>query len=424
MEERKRRFDDKTDVVPAIRDRVTRIFATGVFGGVHVFTPSADVPDDWHLHLVVLPPDAAFSKTESHRWQPVAEGILKQRGDQPRQKQNRLMFLAADHDTVVRLKEQVRSWLAWQSIVADIKDMKLNLDQFQARQANKSLADTDDALKRMVRETFKWLVSPMQEAKPGKGVSEVKWEHFPLNPGAQNLSQEIERVLKENELLISDWAPIHLANMLKAWFWKDSFAEVSALDVWQKTNCYLYLPRLKNDNVFRTALAAGAASRDFFGLAYAKEEGKYIGFSFGEATTPILDTSLLLIEPSAAAAYAEVERAAKEAAKPTGGAYSTDASKPGGPVAVREAVETAKTKTAKAAKRRFYGSLELDPIQAKRQFADKVVLQFTSRPGAKVRVAIDIQAEDATGFDESLQRAVRENCKVLKFKSAEFEGGE
>jgi hypothetical chaperone protein len=30
-------------------------FASGVFGGVHVFTPSADVPDDWSLRLVVLP---------------------------------------------------------------------------------------------------------------------------------------------------------------------------------------------------------------------------------------------------------------------------------------------------------------------------------------------------------------------------------
>jgi hypothetical protein len=59
----------------------------------------------------------------------------------------------------------------------------------------------------------------MQEAKRGKGVSEIKWEAFPLNPGAQNLSQEIERVLRENELVITDWAPIHLSKMLKEWFW-------------------------------------------------------------------------------------------------------------------------------------------------------------------------------------------------------------
>ena len=41
---------------------------------------------------------------------------------------------------------------------------------------------------------------------------------------------------------------------------------------------------------------------------------------------------------------------------------------------------------------------------------DEVVLQFTSRSGVKVKIAIEIQAESETGFDEGLQRAVKENC--------------
>lgn len=50
------------DVLPAIRERLQQSCATGVFGGVHVFTPSSDVPDDWSLRLVVLPPEAPFSR--------------------------------------------------------------------------------------------------------------------------------------------------------------------------------------------------------------------------------------------------------------------------------------------------------------------------------------------------------------------------
>ena len=46
MEERKRRFQDKEDVFPSVRERVQRGFASGVFGGIHVFTDSGDVPDD------------------------------------------------------------------------------------------------------------------------------------------------------------------------------------------------------------------------------------------------------------------------------------------------------------------------------------------------------------------------------------------
>jgi hypothetical protein len=31
------------------------------------------------------------------------------------------------------------------------------------------------------------------------------------------------------------------------------------------------------------------------------------------------------------------------------------------------------------------------------------------------------RCSESLGFDDNLQRAVRENCKVLKFKNAEFE---
>lgn len=428
MEERKRRFQDKEDVFPAIRDRVQKTFASGVFGGIHIFTASSDVPDDWQLRLVVLPPDAAFSRSGQSLAIERATEILKTRGDQPRFKQNRLIFLAADYDSVSRLKDQVRSTLAWQSIVADIKEMKLNLDQFQSRQASKSLEDANEALRRMIRETYKWMVAPMQEARPGKGLSEIQWEHFQVNPGAQNLSQEIERVLKENELLITEWAPIHLATVLKNWFWKDDIKDTSALNVWQQSCQQLYLPRLKDDTAFQQTLGAGAESRDFFGFAQGKEDGRYVGFTFGKRTSLFLDSSLLLIEPVTAAGYAETQRAAEEAArpKPTEPAPSTT----GGGAPPPRVEDSAKPTYAgggaapQPIKKQFYGSIELDAIQAKKQFADlvdEVVQQFTIRPGVKVKIAIEIQADSAVGFDDGLQRAVKENCNVLRFKNAEFE---
>jgi hypothetical protein len=239
------------------------------------------------------------------------------------------------------------------------------------------------------------------------------------------------RVLKDNELLITDWAPIHLANMLKTWFWKSDVQDVSALDVWQKTCQYLYLPRLRDDAVFRAALTAGAGSHAFFGIAYGKEDISYVGVSFEQAVLPVLDSTLLVIEPHTASAYREAQRAAAEAAKqpnldfsvPSGsGAETSGISEPKGADYRMDGGTTTQT-----AKHQFYGSIELDPIVAKKQFADlvdEVVLQFTSRPGVKVKIAIEIQAESPKGFDEGLQRAVKENCNVLRFKSAEFEEGE
>lgn len=436
MEERKRRFQDKEDVFPTIRERVQRSFASGVFGGIHIFTGSGDVPDDWALRLVVLPPDAAFSKSGQSLAVERATEILKKRGDQPRFKQNRLIFVAADYDSVSRLKDHVRSYLAWRSIVGDYKDNRIVLDNLMAKQAQASLEQAEETVRRMIRETYKWLLAPVQEARPGKGLSEVMWEHFPLNPGAQNWSQEIERVLKENELLITEWAPIHLAKVLKDWFWKDDVKDVPALTVWQQSCQQLYLPRLKDDTVFQNTMAAGAESREFFGFAQGKEDGRYIGFSYSKRTSLIMDASLLLIEPLTAAAYMEALRASEEASRAkaadaSGGGATTTVPTGGGTPRVEDSGKggypSGTGATGQALKKQFYGSIELDPFLAKKQFADlvdEVVQQFTMRPGVKVKIAIEIQAESATGFDDGLQRAVKENCNVLKFKNAEFETGE
>ncbi len=437
MEERKRRFQDKEDVFPAIRERLQRSFAAGVFGGIHVFTGSGDIPDDWALRLVVLPPEAAFSKSGQRLAVERATEILKKRGEQPRFKQNRLIFLAADYDSLTRLKDQIRSNLAWRSIVSDYKDNRLVLDNLMARQASASLEQAEETVRRMIRETYKWILAPMQEAQPGKGLSELQWEPFQVNPSAQNWSQEVERVLKENELLINEWAPIHLTKMLKDWFWKDGAKETGALNVWQQSCQQLYLPRLKDDTVFQRAMAAGAESREFFGMAYGKDDGRYLGFSYGERRSLIMDSSLLLIEPVAAATYKEALRAAEEASRtqnadPSGRATTTTATTGGSDTPRAENSHKggygAKTGSAgQVLKKQFYASINLDPFLAKKQFADlvdEVIQPFTMRTGVKVKIAIEIQAESATGFDDGLQRVVKENCKVLKFKNAEFETGD
>jgi len=436
MEERKRRFQEKEDLFPIIRERLQRIFASGVFGGTHVFTDSGDVPDDWALRLVVLPPDAAFSRSGQSLAVERATEILKKRGEQPRFRQNRLIFLAADFDSVSRLKDHVRSFLAWRSIVADYRDNRIVLDNLMARQANASLEQAEETVRRMIRETYKWLLAPVQEARPGKGLSDVMWEHFPLNPGAQNSSQEIERVLKENELLISEWAPIHLAKVLKDWFWKDDVREVSALTVWQQMCQQLYLPRLKDETVFQMTMAAGAESRDFFGFAQGKEDGRYIGFSYGKRTSLIMDSSLLLIEPLAAAAYMETLRAPDDASRSEAAEVGSGATTavttgsgdtPRGENSARGGYQGGGNAVEQRAKKQFYGSIDLDPILAKKQFADlvdEVIQQFTMRTGVKVKIAVEIQAESVTGFDDGLQRAVKENCSVLRFRSAEFEAGD
>ena len=78
----------------------------------------------------------------------------------------------------------------------------------------------------------------------------------------------------------------------------------------------------------------------------------------------------------------------------------------------------------KVKKTMFFGSVELDPIKAKLQFsevAEEVLLLFTQKQGVKVKVSLEIEAEAPGGFDDGVQRAARENCNNLKFKTHSFE---
>ena len=193
------------------------------------------------------------------------------------------------------------------------------------------------------------------------------------------------------------------------------------------------MPRLKDDEVFQRTLAAGAESRDFFGFAQGKEqEGdglRYFGFVYGKRSSLILDKDLLLIAPDAAAAYAKVLEEQTRKPEPSGKAAGDNGKdkKEGGDKREDGGDTKGGSGTTQTVKKHFYASIDLEPVLAKKQFADvvdEVIQQFTTRADVKVQIAIEIQAESASGFDEGLQRAVKENCGVLKFKTAEFEQGE
>ena len=73
---------------------------------------------------------------------------------------------------------------------------------------------------------------------------------------------------------------------------------------------------------------------------------------------------------------------------------------------------------------RFYGATTLDPITAKGQFItimEEEVQNYTFKYGTTVTIRVEVQAEDASGFTDQVQRTVRENCRTLGFSSAEFE---
>ena len=432
MESRKLNISDREEVQPLLKDRVARVFGRNhSFSGIHVFTPSADVPDEYGVgpRLVVLPPSATYSRGDTNMAYSASEDILRNRGNQPRQKQNRLVFFAPDHDFVTRLKDQARIYLAWESVVSDIDNEKLNLDLFQAKQARHHAEGAEQTLLQLVRETYKWLICPVEEFIKGKLT--FKWEVVSVSSAAPNLIQAIEEKLREEEWLIYEWSPIHLRNVLNQWYLKDGVEDVSALKVWRDSCHYLYLPRLVNDKVFRNAINEGIESEDFFAFASCKEGDRYLGFIFGRGSFVNLDESSLLIEREAAIAYRERTQQPPQPGPETGGVGGetggTTTPVVGGTGGAGTPTPTpgdTGTTTPAATKKQFYGIISLDPVKAKMEFAaimDEVVQQFTTRLDVDVTISVEIDAKSNAGFDEGLQRTVKENCNVLPFSNAEFE---
>ncbi len=419
MEDRKRRFDDKTDVQKKIEDTLKKqVFAhVPLFDGIHVFTPHADVPDDSALRLVVLPVERWFMRDAVHQAEDAVREYLRSHGGQPRHRANRLIFVAADQAVLKRLQDATRVALAWESIVEDVDEGRLNIDQNQLRQAQKESQAAAAVLPRAARECFKWLLCPVQDEPTATNAT---IEPFPLNTTSGTPAAELERVCRENELVIETWSPIHLRAKLKELYWKADKPAVSAMAFWEDSQRYLYPPRLKSRDVLAAVVRNGVTSLDFFGTAYGQTDGKYDGFQFGTGSVSFDDT-LLLIEPETAKQYAIEQKKLKIVLPPEGGKVGTTddgtmvvdrGKKPGGgPSPAPRATS-------------FRGSVEVNATLAKSRLntiADEVIALLASDPNATIRITLEIEAEFPNGASDTIKRGVTENAISLGFKTRDWE---
>jgi uncharacterized protein len=412
MEDRKKRFDEKNEVRGKLATALQQVFKGATFfEGVHLFTSHADVPDDSALRLVILGPEQWYTREEPRMaFDPVLD-YVRNNGTKPRYRGNRLLFLAPDHGSLARLRDCIRVALAWSSIVEDVKDGRLNIDQIQRKQAEKELQTAEEVLPRVARECYKWLLCPGQNTPTNP---ELTVEAFSLNTSGSGLSSEMERVCVENELVINAWSPIHLRTKLNELYWKDDKQAVGAMVFWEDTMRYLYLPRLKSKSVLEQAIVSGAGSKDFFGIAYGQQEGVFDGFKFGDSNVQLEDT-LLLIEPTVAAEYES--RIAPPPVTPPTGDPPPISPPPMSPPPITPPPNIEKAKV-------FIGSADVNPAVAKMrlvEIADEIISLLTSDPQADVKVSVEISAEFPEGAPDQIKRAISENANSLEFKNKTWE---
>lgn len=430
MEERKRRTDEQA-IWSRIKEEAVKLIPRSLFDAVHHFAPHGDVPDDVALRLVVLPPEVPWNKEHPQAAIDAVGSFVRNNGSRPRLRGNRLVFIAPDSGTLSRLRDVVRTALAWRSIVEDIDKHRLVIDQLQAGQARTEGQTAEAVVKRAMRDCYRWLLCPIQHRATDR---EIQVESFQVNAAAVSLSEELQRVCAEQEIVITAWSPIHLKARLDELYWKPDRPAIPALSVWEDMQKFLFLPRLKDQSVFTQAVRAGLTSRDFFATAFAQQGERFEGFQFGTGNAQV-DKTLLLIEPAAAAAWERQEEDRRQRSRqPIDERQKIFLQNPPPPVDSTELLSappkhttSGKPPVAPSAENRltsFFGVAELNPATATVDFIAierDIIRRLTQDPHAVISISIEIRSDHPNGVPDVIRQKIEADADDAGMKRREWE---
>ncbi|MBU0466040.1 MAG: DUF499 domain-containing protein [Proteobacteria bacterium] len=395
----------------------------GDFNRIHPMPQSGqDVPDDPDVRLVVLGIDFPYSKEASSAAELAARAIFESRGTTPRLYGNSLIFLAADKTRLQDLDEAVRKYLAWESILAEVK--QLNLDPQQVKQAETQKSMADGAVKARLPETYQWLLVPVQK----KPAAAIEWQAFRLT-GQDALAVRAGKKLKNDELMIISFAPTLLRMELdRVPLWRGE-NHVSVRQVVEDFARYPYLPRLINPAVLISAIQSGLSlitwTKDSFAYAesFDETEQRYRGLRTMQMVSLMSeDPQGLLVKPEAAQKQIEGEKSltphpSSETEENLGNGLdeTPGTSRDGSPDHPESVTDKPK---------RFHGTAILDTTRVGRdagRIAEEVIAHLSGLVGARVIVTLEIAAEVSDGVPDQVVRIVTENSRTLKFTSQGFE---
>ena len=386
---------------------------------VHVFAEHKDVPDDITsgLRAVVLPLDCAYTPAGAERTFDAAKVFLERHGTNPRMRKNRLVFLAADLNVMSTLTDLTATVLAWREVRDAIRNQAINATMQDAQQVDAQQSQTQHLLEGTVVNGFRYLLVPVPV-----GASDVGFEVLALSNSSTSsrLGETVLQALYAQDMLIRNWAPMFLKQMLDNAYFKNGTVEVSTRKVWTDMASFYALPRLINAEAFLAVIQQGAAN-GMLGYAEGKEGVDYLGLKIEEniGMAQISDVQLLIAADTAKAykqahtAPVQPQPATPETpTAPQPSASGSGSAKVSGPTPVPGAT----------AKHQFSGMIALNlkgSTQSLQQVLDEV-LAHLSASGANVHVQLDIQAKNPNPFLPTTIRTVSENAAALNFQLAQF----
>ncbi|WP_353948616.1 DUF499 domain-containing protein [Sporolactobacillus sp. Y61] len=412
----------ESDVLNEIERRLRKERKEKPFGGLHICPSSSlDVPDDQFARLVILKPtDTYDSRSKNSRAISAAQNILDNRGNTARLYRNMLAFVASDVNQIPSLKITIRLYLAWQSILRDKES--LNLDATQVKETKVNIDRSDETARSRIKNAYQWLLVPRIDREID--LKAIIWDSSNIGGSDDSIVARAVRDMEQKDALITQWAPALLLLELDNVLWKNR-DDISIKQLWEQLCSYCYLPRLASYEVLERAICEGIHSTEYFALAEAKSEERYIGLTYNRPITEVNPNSYL-VKLVIALKQLTKEQTIKEPAPSEinpGGSENHD-----GGAAVEVDPNPNKDngdKQEKAAQViHFHMSAKLDNTRINRdvsRLVDEIINHVTSLDGSDVDIKLDVDANVTKGIPPETIRTVSENCRTLKIDNFGFD---
>ena len=219
------------------------------------------------------------------------------------------------------------------------------------------------------------------------------------------------------EGLLTELGPARLDRDLQKYIWNGK-PHLSLKDLREYLNRYIYLPRLKNQEVLIKAVQSAVSGMLLGPFAYAErwdeKTDTYLGLAIERAgnAAVVIDGDSVIIKP----AVAEAHRPAPPQPGPTG---TPPGPRDGTPQPGEQTTgETPTTAPTEKRPTRFTGVVMISPERPARdihQIVEAIVEQLTTLPGSQVKLRLEIEAEVSGGLDRAKVRTLVENANTLGF---------
>lgn len=395
---------------------------------------SADVMDTPETTLVILGPDAPYTKATASRSEAIikATSILDTRGDGRRTNRNALLFLAPNASKLKDVREAMAQRIVWEQIDASREEM--NLDPSQQRQVKVRVDEARKRVDALVRETWTWLLVPHADPMPG---AKVEWDSIVLKAGAEgdSLAETAGRRAVTEEYMIRQFAGSNVRREIERIpAFANGWTHVPARDLATWFSSYLYFPRLRNPKVLEDAIRQGLRSLAWQIETYAwadswdEHTGRYLGLTHSQSVdAPVSLTGTgMLVHPDVAQrqfdedARIERERIERERERVVGPEVGVEGGEVDPPPLPPVLPPVA---PASAYAHRYFGSVTLNPqtmASQVREISNEVLSHLQTIYGANIRVTLEMEVNVPGGIPPERQELVEKRSTELRFDQSEF----